>query len=358
MRGGTALLVVLGCLVSVAVATDAGQQQATVQLPAQTPSPSPVPPPDPRWQLTYPHVSFGKYEDFALAGPDNAWLINAQGEVIHTADAGATWTVQHKIQGRLRSIDFVDDKRGYTGTLTGELFRTIDGGATWENITSTLGRQPGGFCGMTHVGKRFHTVGRYYGNVTDHYMSPDGGQTWRFQDLSEYAQALIEIVFLNEKVGFIGGMSRTGPVGGGPAIILQTKDAGETWRPVFTHDGGRGFAWKIFPVTDRIIYTALQSQDGIFRVAKSTDAGDSWTVQTVATGQPMGPGLQGIGFLDAKHGFVGGFFEGLWETTDGGEHWARLTIGNRDLVFNRFELFGKTLVTAARSGIWTYKHPQ
>ena len=149
--------------------------------------------------------------------------------------------------------------------------------------------------------------------------------------------------------------SCSGPSNGGPAILLQTKDAGETWHPVFTHDGGRGFAWKIFPVTNRIIYASLQSQDGIYRVAKSTDAGDSWAVLTVATGQPMGPAVQAVGFLNENHGFVGGFFNGLWETMDGGKTWAKIELGNASRVVNRFELIGPRLTTAASQGIWAYR---
>ena len=341
MRAWSVTTLVVCCLVTVSVATHPRQQQ-------------PVPPADPRWQLTFPHPLGGKYEDFAVGGSNDAWLINANGEVIHSADAGKTWAVQATGLGRLRSLDFIDAKRGFAGTLTGVLHQTVDGGATWQDITPTLPRPPQGFCGITHIGDIVHTVGRYYGEVTDHYVSRDGGKTWRFQDLSALAQALVEVVFLDDKVGFIGGMAK-GTVNGSPAIILQTRDGGETWRPVFQHDGGRGFAWKIFPVTKKLIYTALQSQDGIYRVAKSVDSGDTWEVLTVATGQPMGPAVQGIGFLDENHGFIGGFFEGLWETTDGGKTWAMLTLGSRDRTVNRFEIVGKTLTTAARSGVWAFK---
>ena len=248
MAKWTVILLVFCCLVSVSVATHPRQQQ-------------PVPPADSRWQLSFPHPLGGKYEDFAVAGSNDAWLINANGEVIHTGDAGKTWAVQATGLGRLRSLDFIDAKRGFAGTLTGALHRTIDGGATWQDISSIMGRTPQGFCGITHIGDIVHTVGRYYGEITDHYVSRDGGNTWKFQDLSAQAQALIEVVFLDAKVGFIGGMAK-GAVNNAPAIILQTKDGGETWREVFKHDGGRGYAWKIFPVTNKLIYTALQSQDG------------------------------------------------------------------------------------------------
>jgi len=148
-------------------------------------------------------------------------------------------------------------------------------------------------------------------------------------------------------------MSHTGPANAGPAAILKTTDGGKTWRHVFTHDGGRGFAWKVFPVTAKLIYTALQSQDGIYRVAKSTDAGETWTVQTAATGRPNGPAVQGIGFLDENTGWIGGFFNGMFGTTDGGRTWTPVEIPggtvNRIVKDN-----GHVLVTASTRGILRY----
>jgi hypothetical protein len=38
---------------------------------------------------------------------------------------------------------------------------------------------------------------------------------------------------------------------------------------------------------------------------------------TVATGLPKGHNIQGIGFIDANTGWVGGWFKGMWTTTNG-----------------------------------------
>ena len=304
------------------------------------------------WTLVHNRPIGGKYEDFAFPNPTHGWLVAAPGDILHTADAGVTWTVQATGLGRLRSVDFLDEKRGFAGTLNGELYRTTDGGATWTNIAKELPRTALGFCGITHVGERVHIVGRYYGEATDYFYSPDGGKTWRGDNLGALAQGLVDVSFINASVGFIGGMAKSTPAGVGPAIILKTVDGGTTWRPVFTHDGGRGFAWKIFPVTARLIYVALQSQDGIYRVAKSTDAGQTWEVQTAATGQPQGPGVQGIGFIDANTGWIGGFFQGMFTTTDGGKTWAPLAVTDRTI--NRFEKVGNTMFTASTRGILRY----
>lgn len=307
-----------------------------------------------RWHLSFEHPIKGKYEDFAVAGKGRAWAITVTGEVLRTDDAGRTWSVQARNLGLLRSLDFVDSQKGFAGTLEGVLYRTLDGGETWKDMTSELPRPTLGFCGITHVGERVHVVGRYYGEVADHYLSADGGKTWKVQDLRALAQGLVDVAFIDDRTGFIGGMA-AGPVNNSPAIILETRDGGETWRPTFVDDGGRGFAWKIFPVTNRIIYVALQSQDGIYRVAKTTDAGETWRVLIVATGQDKGPAVQAVGFVDENHGFIGGFFEGLWETKDGGSTWAKAGLGTADHVVNRFEFIDKQLTTGTSQGIWVYK---
>jgi photosystem II stability/assembly factor-like uncharacterized protein len=307
------------------------------------------------WTLVHDRPTAGRYEDFAFPTSSDGWLIAATGEILHTSDGGATWAVQANGKGRLRSVDFLDARRGFAGTLTGQLYGTTDGGATWSDVTSRLPHPPQGFCGMDHVGDDVHLVGRYYGNVADYFYSADGGKTWRVDDLHPMAQGLVEVVFIDRLVGFVGGMAPSTPVGQGPAIILKTSDGGRHWRPVFTHEGGRGFAWKIFPVSGTLIYVALQSQDGIYRIAKSIDNGETWRVLTVTTGQRMGAAIQGIGFLDERHGWVGGFFQGMYETTDGGETWAPVQATDRTI--NRFQKVGPTLFTAGSRGILRYDGP-
>jgi photosystem II stability/assembly factor-like uncharacterized protein len=132
-------------------------------------------------------------------------------------------------------------------------------------------------------------------------------------------------------------------------VLLKTTDRGRTWHQVFLHGGGRGYVWKIFPVSTNLIYAAVQSQDGVYRILKSIDIGEHWEEITVATGQPMGPGVQAVGFVDANTGWVGGFFSGLWATTDGGKTWAHVLMP--DTRINRFEPVGKTLITAGSRGI-------
>jgi photosystem II stability/assembly factor-like uncharacterized protein len=304
------------------------------------------------WTLIVDRPIAGKYEDISFPDTTDGWITTATGEIMHSSDGGRSWQVQARGLGVVRSVDFIDRKRGFAGTLAGTLYATIDGGVTWTNITAKLGASPKGFCGITHVGNTVHAVGRYVGGAADYYMSQDGGQTWHYRDLRGLAQGLVDVSFMTPSVGLIGGMAKSSKPNEGGAIILRTTDGGRSWRETYRDTSGRGFVWKFFLVSSRIVYAALQSQDGTYRVAKSTDAGGHWRTLIVATGQARGFGVQAVGFLDANTGWIGGFFRGMYSTADGGETWAYIPL--TDGMINRFEKVGKHLFTGGTRGILRY----
>ena len=303
------------------------------------------------WTLILEHRGTGaqRHEDLAFPDDRHGWVVSARGDILHTADGGRNWSTQATGLTGLRSIDFIDARRGFAGTLTGRLYGTTDGGATWNDITATLPVTAKGFCGITHFGDKVHAVGRYAGGATDYFHSPDAGRTWRYSNLEDFAQGLVDVAFVSDDVGFITGMGLSETAGNGPPVILKTIDGGKSWRNVYRNDDGRGLVWKLFPVSPGLIYASLQSHDGAYRVAKSTDGGDTWVTTTVTTGRTEHLWVQAIGFVDEKIGFIGGFFQGMWATIDGGATWNRVAVPHGTI--NRFDRFGSSLVTAGSAGV-------
>lgn len=289
--------------------------------------------------------TMGRIESVSFPTPELGWMVSASGEILHTENGGDTWMVQARGRGVLRSVDFLTERLGFAGTVDGTLYRTSDGGSSWSDITAALPEEPAGFCGITHVGSKLHAVGRYTGSVADYFWSDDSGSTWQYRDLSDIADALVDVLFLDSEVGLIGGMALSDRAGTGPALILRTVDGGSEWKPVFVHDGGRGFAWKLFAVSTTTIYAALQSEDRVYRMAKSTDGGSTWSVQVVAKDQGEGPAVQAVGFLNNSVGWVAGNFPGMFETSDGGLSWRQVLLTEGRV--NRFVKVGSTLVTAS-----------
>lgn len=297
-----------------------------------------------RWHITPVPPTAGRYEGLSFPTPDLGWMVSTPGDILHTKDGGSTWKFQARGLGTLRSVDFQNETRGLAGTVDGTLYRTTDAGASWTDVTSTLPRAPQGFCGIAHVGNHVHAVGRYTGRVADYFRSTDGGETWKYSDLSSLAEALVDVLFLDSEVGLMGGMARSVKEGAGPALILKTVDGGVTWQPVFVHGGGRGFAWKLFAASRDTVYAALQTEDGIFRIARSVDSGSQWQVHTIAESQSTRSSVQAVGFVNDDVGWVAGYFEGMYATTDGGRSWKLEQTGTRNV--NRFVKAGSILVTA------------
>lgn len=349
-----------------------GGTTASVTIYVSFPAPPPPSPPPPQpppstvdtvgllgsWTVVLNRPIPSKYEGMSFPDARHGWVVSDQGDIVATADGGVTWKQQATGLGLLRSVDFIDSTRGFAGTVGGgsvhpNLYRTTDGGATWVDITASLSPAPVGFCGITHVGNRVYVVGRYYG-ATDLYTSDDGGVTWQYRSLRALMSGLVDVVFVDPSTGFIGG---TGVSSGfeGAATILKTTDGGLTWRIVFTNDAGPGWAWKIFPVTPSVIYASVESEDSTYRVLKSVDGGETWQIEIVATG--VAPtygeiGLQGIGFLDINVGWVGGFFSGMFATTNGGLTWSRVPVSSA--LINRYRRAGNTLFTAGTQGVLRY----
>jgi hypothetical protein len=78
-----------------------------------------------------------------------------------------------------------------------------------------------------------------------------------------------------------------------------------------------------------VLGTAPCSHAPCTSIVRTLDRGASWVglpAPVVPLGQSYsasGPAVWGIRFADPQHGFV--FGNGLWETTDGGEHWTQVT---------------------------------
>jgi photosystem II stability/assembly factor-like uncharacterized protein len=97
---------------------------------------------------------------------------------------------------------------------------------------------------------------------------------------------------------------------------------------------------------------ALQTEDGIYRVAISRNWGRTWSVITVDTARALGPAVQSVGFIDETTGWIGGFFDGMYETRDGGRSWQRFEM--RDRSINRFVRVGPSMVAAGSRGVLRY----
>ncbi len=108
---------------------------------------------------------------FFLSNGVKGWAAG-DGIILRSGDGGAAWRKVLNINGRLRSIQFTDEKHGWAAGRNGILLQSTDGGLTWNRRESGTNRD------ITTV--LFESRERGYLFNGNHLLrrTTDGGRTW------------------------------------------------------------------------------------------------------------------------------------------------------------------------------------
>lgn len=289
-----------------------------------------------------------RFDDVFFINENVGWAANGYyASVSKTTDGGATWTVQMSNASMgtsfyFRSIEFLDENIGFVGTLNGVLFKTIDGGTTWNQVTN-FPTNPVGICGLDAVGtSTIYGCGAFFSPAFV-IKSINSGATWQYIDMSSYATALVEVVFLDENVGFATGKNSNG------AVILKTTDGGSSWNVLYNGTIAGEYVWKlqILQSNPSVYFGSVQTVTPNFgRLIKSTDSGANWVSKNAPEVD-----IQAVGFVSETHGWMGGMSTGFQETFDSGDTWVDSTIGSN---LNRIFFVNENLAYACGTTIYKY----
>jgi photosystem II stability/assembly factor-like uncharacterized protein len=222
--------------------------------------------------------------------------------------------------GRVTTVTGVPSqpKTFYMGVASGGLFRTTDGGVTWVPLTD--GKVPLGSTGCVAVADSDPNV-IYLGTGSDDvrsnvstgrgmYKSTDGGQTWKFIGLYNAGQiGAVRVHPTNPNIVWVSAQGDAFKQNAERGVF-KTTDGGETWH-------------KVLFISDQIGAMDLELQPG------NPDVVYAWMSR-----------------LERKPWTIisGGRDGGFYKSTDGGEHFTKITNGLPA------ELIGKAnlAVTAAK----------
>jgi photosystem II stability/assembly factor-like uncharacterized protein len=222
--------------------------------------------------------------------------------------------------GRVTTVTGVPSqpKTFYMGVASGGLFRTTDGGVTWAPITD--GKVPLGSTGCVAVADSDPNV-IYLGTGSDDvrsnvstgrgmYKSTDAGQTWKFIGL--YNAGQIGSVRIHPTDPNTAWVSAQGDAfkANSERGVFKTTDGGQTWKKVlFVSDQVGAMDIELQPGNPNVVYAWMS------RLERKP-----WTI-----------------ISGAREG-------GFYKSTDGGEHFNKITTGLPA------ELIGKAnlAVTAAK----------
>lgn len=243
--------------------------------------------------------------------------------------------------GRIRALayDPRDPSRQtiYIGAATGGVWKTTDGGYHWRPLTDS---QPS--LGIQTLALDPQDPGIVYAGTGEQVpgagilRSPDGGATWDVLgeetfDWQAGGEEITKIVLIPGTVA--DPLTQRTIVAGGKGGVYWSGDGGGSWATLFEDSGYSDLA--VDPRAPATVFLARGGK-GIYKSTQSGKPG-SWTGPLVdANGSlpAQGFGRINLWFHDAptpvlfaamQNSARGREFKGIWKSSDGGEHWTRVT---------------------------------
>ena len=158
----------------------------------------------------------------------NGWIAGHWGVILHTTDAGETWTVQRSdlnVDQPLFSIYFKDAQHGWAVGLWSLMLTTDNGGASWEpvNLPAPAGANKA-------EGNLFQIFPDNAGGIAiasergSLLYSADGNGKWTYLNTG-YKGSLWAGMVLRDGTWLVGGLRGT---------ILRSVDHGRNWQSIST----------------------------------------------------------------------------------------------------------------------------
>ena len=266
------------------LASAAGVTTGLCLIAAQTPRPQTTPPtrataarPAPAAMMASVDPAFFKGMKYRLVGPSRG--------------------------GRVTTVTGVPSqpRTFYMGVASGGVFRTTDGGGSWLPITD--GKVPLGSTGSIAVADSDPKI-IYLGTGSDGvrsnvstgrgvYKTTDGGDTWQFIGLYEAGQiGAVRIHPTNPDVVWVSAMGDAFKANAQRGVF-KTSDGGKTWRKVlYISDTVGAMDVELQPGNPNVVYAWMSHLER-----------KPWTI------------------------ISGGKDGGFYKSTDGGEHFTRVTSG-------------------------------
>ncbi|MDX0587079.1 hypothetical protein GOD01_30235 [Sinorhizobium medicae] len=309
-----------------------------------------------------------RYDDIWFISPLVGWAVNSAGQIVHTEDAGKTWTIQETVgpDTWLRCMSFSSPTDGWVGSITRRqrVWKTQDG-KTWTDMTPKLPAVPSAVCGISSPSKNvvFAAGTQYPGREAGIMHTADGGLTWRSILMAPHANLLIDVYFTDDTHGWVVGGQGGTTYDRLKPVVLFTADGGNTWEDRLQNSGinfPRGeWGWKIQFVNSKLGFISLENESDA-AILKTIDGGNSWK-RIVVSDPQRNVNLEGIGFINEKVGWVGGWGDGFPSdplgttsgTADGGATW--FDANNVGRFINRFRFIGSGPIVAYASGGTVYQ---
>ncbi len=259
-----------------------------------------------------------------MISPTEGWACGDAGAMLHTIDAGNTWSLIKLTGSDLHQIVFKDASTGIVVGDNGTVFTTTNGGTNWisKNSSTSLQLRGADFAG----GSTFFAVGDDGAAV----KSTDDGNSWTTLN-SGTAERLLCIAAVDQNVW----------VGARNGLML------------FSNNGGTTFTSMSNPATDDI--KDIQFIDASIGFAGGSNSffmytsngGNNWTSRSAG----IQVGLNGIHFVNQNEGWVVGNVGTLYSTINAGVNWIAIQTGTGQDINSIYSFDGVNAWAAGNAGV-------
>jgi photosystem II stability/assembly factor-like uncharacterized protein len=163
---------------------------------------------------------------------DQGWIVDGDGRILATGDAGVSWSVVYPGPRRVASIDVLDARHWWATTVDAGLLRTADGGGTWEDLGGPAVSVVQFL--SPHVGWGVRPTPASSGPGLLVYTA-DGGASWTMQP---GGLAVNSLCFSSARDGWAAGPYETG------VSSFATHDGGATWSETPNPIPGGDLGWR------------------------------------------------------------------------------------------------------------------
>lgn len=262
--------------------------------------------------INLPFTGVGKYYDVLVDQSDRIHIVGgdrfSRNDFFQSNDNGNTWEVTHfnPIEYSNKAIFSIAEHKGslYAGSFDGKVFKNTTG----SNADWVLGMGQAWWFALTGIAMNENDLGLTVGSSSIHT-----GIILKFNENLDLLQtdtfpfAVNDVAFLNNDIAYAVGYG----------ALLQTKDAGATWKQLnLTDDNYR----SVFIIDKDNIWTV--GFNGT--IAHITNNGADY--KKIKNGQ--NPFSNSDRYIDiafkGKDGYIVGDAGVVLQTTDGGANWKRM----------------------------------
>ena len=277
---------------------------------------------------------------------DTSGILLSSSHACLSFDAGETWDSVVYASTSIRSFMSWEENKGIAVGFHGSMSKTLDGGSSWESLDTSLsvsffqmgfinpmdgygiyGPYTGGLA-RTHDGGYSWYSDTIFQDIPPHRMwvdgqsvflinsdnqmakTFDGGQNWEFLDAPAPDYFFTGFQFVNNNCGFLCGRYNE---------FYTSIDGGNTWQDK-SLDSNRKLTSLFFLNENKGFLVDKESK----RILRTTNAGDEWTIITLANFSGTIYEPVSLFFIGDIMGYASTDEGMLFKTTDGGNTWLPL----------------------------------